>query len=189
MVVHFEGSPQLDRLIGPELGVAVFIDEDRIGPAQIADIARHDVPRCANQRGVVQTQQDHLLKLAGGHAGAGQSLIQANGPTDPLDAAHAIQIVFGNRFHVVDETDIGVHYPDVGAVDVLDLAGGQKHHAAKDRSLLRDQQRGEGDTQDDPDVFATVAREHLDGHPAHGTHSSAPMGCRTPIAASIMAVT
>ena len=47
-------------------------------------------------------------------------------------------------------------------------------------------QRGKSHTEDDADVFAFVAGQHLQRDPVHRTHSSAPTGGRTPSAASII---
>ena len=49
------------------------------------------------------------------------------------------------RLDVVDELHAGVHHPDVGPLDVADLAGGVAHQAEKDGRLLRHQHAGEGD--------------------------------------------
>ena len=43
--------------------------------------------------------------------------------------------------------------------------GGAEHQAAEDRSLLRDQERGERQAEDDPGELGPVSRQHLDRDP------------------------
>src|SRR5262249_6560121 len=63
--------------------------------------------------------------------------------------------------------DVGVHHPDVGAFEVADLAGGVEQQAAEDGTLLRHQQRGEGDAEDDAEVLDPVAGQHFQRDPVH----------------------
>ena len=71
------------------------------------------------------------------------------------------------RLDVVDVLHLRIHHPDVRQADVRDETERARHDPDENRRLLRDQQRGERQTDDDADVFGPVTDEHFDRDEIH----------------------
>src|SRR4051812_32115978 len=164
-IVHLDRAADLQRLVRPKLHVTVEVHDDGVRLAQIRQVALDDLARCSDERSVIQSDENDLLKLAIGKPRAAQALVESHGPFNARYAAHAEQLVLAHGLDVVDKLDVGIHDPDLRSFDVADLTGGQQHQTAKDGALLRDQERGKGHTQDNSQVFAAVTSQHFESDP------------------------
>src|SRR5262249_58621278 len=92
------------------------------------------------------------------------------------DAADAEQVGVLQRRRLVEEADAVVHDPDVGVADLEDLIAGAGEDAHEDGHLVRHEQGGEGHAEDEGEVLVTIAHEHPQRDPVHGT---SPQGAFT----------
>ena len=175
VVVHFEPLADPRLLVRPEQLVAFEVHDHGVRLAQVEQVAEDHVGRRADKRGIIEPQQNRLLEIAVLQPRAREALVQPHRPGHARHAANAIQIAVRERLDVVRELHVGVHHPDVGALDVANLPARLQHQAAKDRRLLGDQQRGERDAQDDAQVLAAVAGQHFERDPVHRV-APAPIG-------------
>ena len=123
--------------------------------------------RAADEGGVVQAEDVADLEVAVLQAGLQEALVEGDGPLDAVDAPDAEELGVLEGFDVVDELDLGVHDPDVGLGGVGDEAVGAGHEAGEDGGLLGDEQGGEGEPHDDPQVFPAVPDQHFQGDGIH----------------------
>lgn len=166
-VVHLELFAEREGFLGPKLLEAIFIHEDRVGMSQVAEIAERDILRSADERGVVEADEDHLLEGAIGEPAAVDAFVEPHRPGHARHTANAIEVVFAHRLDIVDELDLAVHDPNVGPANVLDLADGKRHQPAEDRALLGNEERGECHAEHNADELGGVARQHFERDPAH----------------------
>ena len=167
-VVHLKHAAEPERLTRPDQLVAGVIHDHGIGLAEVSDRSHEDSLRRANERGVVHAQENHLVIISLLHPSPGEPLVEPHRPLDTRHSFDAKQAGVGQRLDVVDELDVLVHDPDTGPLDVANLADGERHQAAEDRRLLRDQQRGEHHAKHDAEVFHPVSDQHFPGNPEHG---------------------
>lgn len=154
-------------LAGPHQPVLAVVHDHGVGLPEVPDAAdEHPVGR-AGQVGIVQADELHLLELAVQQAAAGAAPVEPHRPLHALDFPNAKDVVVGKRPGGVQVIHAGIHHADRRFADVADRADRQRHHAAEDRGLLRDQQRREGDPEDDPQVLPAVAAQHSLGNPGH----------------------
>ena len=137
------------------------------GYLEVADAPQQHVGRRPRQAGIVQAHQDDTLIGPVGELCLTLSAIQAHGPGHPGNAADAEEVVVGERLQVIHVADAAVHHPDVGALDIADLARGPQHDPAEDCALLRDEEAGKADAEEDGEVLASLAHQHLEGYPRH----------------------
>ena len=167
-VVHLEHAAETERLAWPDQLVAGIVHDHGIGLAEIGDRSHEDSLRCADERGVVHTQENHLVIVPLLHPRPGEPLVKPHRPLDTRHSFDAKQAGVGQRLDVVDELDVFVHHPDAGPLDVADLTDGERHQPAENRRLLRDEQRGEHHAEHDAEVFHPVSDQHFPGNPEHG---------------------
>ena len=184
VVVHLEPLADPRLLARPEQLIAFEVHDHGVGFPQVEQVAQDHVRRCADKRRIIQAQQNRLLEVAVGQARTREAFVKANGPRNALDAANAVQIVFRERLDVVGKLNVAIHHPDARALDVANLSARLQHQPAKDRRLLRDQQRRERDTQDDAQVFAAIAGQHFERDPTHRTAPLRSLRAGRPIDAS-----
>ena len=192
VVVHFERPPQLDRLAGPKQGVAVFVDEHGVGAAQIGDVAEHDSVGCGAPTSVASSRPIRItcwnLPVPGMRARVSPLYSRTAQPTPSTPRTRYRSFSEIGLTSSTNRTLGSITQMSAPSMSLIWLVV-SSIMPQKIEACCEIKQRGEGDTENDPDVFALVAGEHLERHPAHRTHSSAPTAGRTPSAASIIVVT
>jgi hypothetical protein len=143
------------------------IDDHRVRLSQISEPTDKNLLRGADERGVVQADENRLLIAAIGQPSAAQPFVEPNGPLDARRAADAVEVVLAHRLDVVDELHVGIHDPDLRALNVANLARGHQHQPAEDRGLLRNQQGGKRHAQDDAHELGAIAGQHAKRNPTH----------------------
>ena len=133
MVVHLEDPPEAEGFARPDPRVAGIVDDHGVGLAEVSDRAHEDAGRGADERRIIEAQQDHLLVGALLEPGPGDALVEPHRPVHPRHALHAEELRVGERLDVVDELDVGIHHPDARPLDVANLAHGERHEPAEDR--------------------------------------------------------
>src|SRR5262249_28274083 len=82
---------------------------------------------------------------------------------------------------LIDVQGCPIHNPNFGIDDIPDLARGTEHQPGKNRSLLSDEERSEGDREDQTEVLRSVACEHFKSNEVHLSAASgifpASRGC------------
>lgn len=139
-IVHLKRPPQSEWILRPQLLRTAAIDDHRVRLPKILQSPGEDFLRRADQRPVVYSNENRLLITAVRQPRPAKPLVQFHGPFDPRYAADAVQLVLAHRLDVVDELNVGVHYPQVRSLNIFDLAGRQPHQSAKYRRLLRNEQ-------------------------------------------------
>jgi hypothetical protein len=62
---------------------------------------------------------------------------------------------------------LGIHHPDGRVSHIGDLAPGTIHQPGKDRGLVRHEEGGESDGEDQAQVLGAVSGKHLPGNEVH----------------------
>ena len=140
----------------------VRVHHDAVGASEILKPAFHHRGGAADQRGVVEADDVAGLEIAVVEPGLQDAFVKRDGPVHALDPADAQQLRVLDRLDVINELDFGVHHPDVGEARVGDEAVGAGHEAHEDGHLLGDEERGDGEAEEDAEVLAPVAGEHLE---------------------------
>ncbi|MFN9952881.1 MAG: hypothetical protein ACK55I_07260, partial [bacterium] len=123
-VVHLDRAAAPERLSRPEPTVPDDVQDPGVGDAQVVDAPLDHRERGADEGGVVEAEEDHLLVFAPLEPGPGDPLVEPHRPIHARDAADAVEVRVGHRLDVVDELDLRIHDPDPGPLDVEDLADG-----------------------------------------------------------------
>ena len=122
VVVHLEDAAEPEGLARPDPLVAGVVHDHRVGLPQVGDRAEEHLCGRADERGVVEPEEDHLLVRALLEPRPAEALVEPHRPGHPRHALDAEEFRVGQRLDVVDELHVGVHDPDVGPLDVADLA-------------------------------------------------------------------
>ncbi len=123
--------------------------------------------RASDQAGIVESPDIASLKIPVVQPGFYHALIKWCRPLDPADAPHAIELRILQRLHIVDKLHLRIHDPDIGIRQICNGPVRARHQTAEDAQLLRNQQRGESDAQDDAKIFRTVTDKHFERDPIH----------------------
>ena len=134
---------------------------------EVPQISCHHARRAAHERFVVQTDDDAGLVGAIGSTHRERSFVERHRPLNPFHAAHAQNHCVPHRTDVVDVFHLRIDNPDVRKADVREKAESARHDPRKNTQLLRDQERGKGQSDDDADVFRPIAEQHLDRNEIH----------------------
>src|SRR5262249_32991261 len=140
----------------------------RVGPVEVGHAPDDHLPRRADQGFVVEADEVDVAGVAVLQAGADGARVEADGPGGPLHTADAHQGCVLQPRRLVQVADPVVHDPDGRVADLQDLVGGPGQDAHEDRHLLRHQEGGEADAEDQPQILASVAGQHPQRDPVHG---------------------
>jgi hypothetical protein len=84
---------------------AALVEDDRVGPAQLAHGPQQHLLERLDQGLVVQPHHAELLEVARAQLGPGHPLEQPHRPRHPRHAAHPVQVVLRQGLDVVDELE------------------------------------------------------------------------------------
>ena len=113
MIVHFHFPADTQRLAGEEELKAALVENDRVGLPQVAEFTEEHLLRCPDERLIVQADHAEVFEIALRQLGRRHALEEPHRPLDSGHATHSVEVVFGQRFDVLDELHAGVHDPDV----------------------------------------------------------------------------
>jgi hypothetical protein len=140
--VELEGLSDGERPAREEIRVAGLVDDDRIRVLQVLVAAEQHLPRGADQRGVVDPEQDHLPELPVRRERAGDALVERHRPAHPGHPAYPVKCIVGEGLILIEVLRLAVQDPEIGVRDILDLARGPDaegldvHRHWTDRSVV-----------------------------------------------------
>ena len=143
------------------------VDDHRVGLFEVLDRAQHQARCDSGQCRVVDAEQDDLLQHSIARMRDGQPFEKGDGPIDPVDAPHPIELHVGHGLDLVDILDARIHNPDVGLAGIEDLTRSPQHQPDEDRDLVRHQHCREGDTEDQTDVFSLITEQDSERYTIH----------------------
>jgi len=168
------GRGQVGRAVGPSVGLqrrglelplGPAIGEDRrVGSPKLSRLAAVLGAWNALERGVIDADHPHGLEPTVSEAQVGGGEHQRHRRRNAGHAAHPVDRVRRDVHRLLDPFHRRVHDPHVGGPVLGDDGETARHHAAEERGCEGDEERGEGDAEQQPQVLRAVADEHLQGN-------------------------